>query len=61
MSTPQMTDDRLNEVLADMDRNRRLLEDSRRKRLVFESRLRSSGERIGKRGTPRGLLGWFKR
>jgi hypothetical protein len=61
MSTPQMTDDRLNEVLADVDRNRRLLEDSRRKRVMFESRLRRSGERIRPRSERSGLFSWLKR
>jgi hypothetical protein len=63
-TTPQMTDDRqarIIEVLADVDRNRQLVEDSRRKRAVFQSRLRRSGASITRRNARRGLFGWFTR
>jgi hypothetical protein len=63
-TTPQMTEDRdarISEVLADVDRNRQLVEDSRRKRAMFQSRLRRSGASITRRNSRRGLFSWLAR
>ena len=61
MATPQLTNpqERLRDVQADVSRNRELLEQSRRRRLLLESRLRESGETI-RRHRRRGLLGFFR-
>jgi hypothetical protein len=62
MATRDLTgrDDRLKDVLADVERNQRLVEESRRRRVIAEHRLRESRETL-RRHRRRGFFSFFRR
>lgn len=63
MATPQSIDPRarIAGVQEDIDRNRRLIEDSRRHRLRLEAQLRETGQMLERHRRRRGLLDWVRR